>query len=190
MRTIAQSTYLIVRADNEIIPSSRPFTAYLQEHGPDFAAFLFHEHYVWNSARLRTAYGTIEIRPACQQPWPEHMAAMALSVGLIEMAAPIMEYVQTALGEEYWSIMRTYHRQVIARGLAAPQPAPEFLRKLVCMAETGLRQRGQGEEKFIKPIFDRLDRHLNPAQRARRIFQSDGLASLLAYTAVRPQIVA
>lgn len=190
VRTIAQSTYLIVRADNEIIPSSRPFTAYLQEHGPDFAAFLFHEHYVWNSARLRTAYGTIEIRPACQQPWPEHMAAMALSVGLIEMAAPIMEYVQTALGEEYWSIMRTYHRQVIGRGLAAPQPAPEFLRKLVCMAETGLRQRGQGEEKFIKPIFDRLDRHLNPAQRARRIFQSDGLASLLAYTAVRPQIVA
>ena len=89
VHTMAQSTYLIVRADNEIIPSSRPFTDYLREHGPDFDAFLFHEHYIWNSARLRTAYGTIEIRPACQQPWPEHMAAMALSVGLIEAAAPI-----------------------------------------------------------------------------------------------------
>jgi hypothetical protein len=117
------------------------------------------------------------------------MAAMALSVGLIEMAAPIMAYVQTALGEEYWTIMRTYHRQVIARGLAAPQPAPEFLRKIVGLAEAGLQQRQQGEEKFLKPIFDRLERHMNPAQQARRIFQSDGLPGLLAHTAIRPHIV-
>jgi gamma-glutamylcysteine synthetase len=189
VRTMAQSTYLIVRADNEIIPSSRPFTDYVRKHGPDFAAFLFHEHYIWNSARLRTSYGTIEIRPACQQPWPEHMAAMALSVGLIEAAEPIMDYVQTSLGADYWTLMRTYHRQVIEKGLAAPQPAPDFLRQIVLMAEEGLRARRQSEEVLLKPIFDRLDRRLNPAQRARGIFQSDGMAGLLAHTAIRPHAI-
>lgn len=190
VRAMAQSTYLIVRADNEIIPSSRPFTDYLAEHGADFEAFLFHEHYIWNSARLRTAYGTVELRPACQQPWPEHMAAMALSVGLVEQAAPIMAYVQSALGENYWATMRTYHRQVIDRGLAAPQPALNFLRTIIQLAEAGLQQRGQNEESLLKPIIDRLNRQLNPAQRVRRIFQNDGMAGLLAHTAIRPQAIA
>lgn len=189
VQTMAQSTYLIVRADNEIIPSSRPFTDYLREHGPDFEAFLFHEHYIWNSARLRTKYGTLEIRPACQQPWSEHMAAMALSVGLVEAAQPIMDYVQTTLGVDYWHSMRTYHQQTIAKGLVAPQPARNFLRTIVLLAETGLRQRGQGEERWLKPIFDRLDRGLNPAQRVRKIFQNQGATGLLSYTAIRPQAV-
>ncbi|CAN5806629.1 hypothetical protein BH10CHL1_BH10CHL1_31480 [soil metagenome] len=189
VRTMAQSTYLIVRADNEIIPSSRPFTSYLREHGPDFEAFLFHEHYIWNSARLRTHYGTLEIRPACQQPWSEHMAAMALSVGLIEAAQPIMDYVQTALGEAYWSIMRTFHQQAIAKGLAAPQPARNFLRTIILLAEAGLQRRGQGEERWLRPIFDRLELGLNPAQRIRKIFQTHGNTGLLSHTAIRPNTV-
>ncbi|MCB0189255.1 MAG: hypothetical protein KDE31_33525, partial [Caldilineaceae bacterium] len=71
VRTVSQANYLIARSAGEVIPVNRPFTEYLQAHGPDYPAFLYHEHYIWNSARLRAAYGTIEIRPACQQPWPE-----------------------------------------------------------------------------------------------------------------------
>jgi gamma-glutamylcysteine synthetase len=186
VNTVSQATYLIHRADNMVIPTSRPFTDYLMEHGPDFAAFLFHEHYLWNSARVRTAYGTLELRPACQQPWAEHMAAMALSVGLIEAATPIMAYVVDVLGQEYWSILRAYHRQSITYGLAAAQPSPDFLITLVRLAERGLKQRGQGEEYLLLPIFDRLYRRQNPAQRARAIFQNDQLSGLLAHTAMRP----
>lgn len=186
VRTMSQATYLILRADNEVIPSSQPFTDYLRQHGPDFAAFLFHEHYIWNSARARTAYGTLEIRPACQQPWPEQMAAMALSVGLVEAAAPIMVYIQERLGADYWSILRQFHRQAIALGLAAPQPTPNFLPTVVQYAQEGLRRRGQGEEHLLQPIFDRLYRRLNPAQQIRRIFQNDGLRGLLSAAAVRP----
>lgn len=189
VHTVAQATHLVVQADTTVIPSSRPFTAYLQEHGADFAAFLFHEHYLWHSARLRTNYGTIELRPACQQPWGEHMAAMALSVGLIEAAAPIDGYIQAELGPEYWSLLRLYHRQVIARGLAAPQPAPHFLRTIVGLAEKGLQQRGQGEEQLLQPIWNRLERRENPAQRARRIYQADGLHRLLAELAIRPSVI-
>lgn len=190
VRTMSQWTYLIARTDNEVIPHSQPFIEHLRTHGPDFGAFLFHEHYIWNSARLRTNYGTMEIRPACQQPWPEHMAAMALSVGLIEAVEPIMAYVQEELGEDYWSTMRTYHRQVIKHGLAAPQPAHNFLETIVHYADWGLQQRSQEEESLLRPIQRRLERGQNPAQRVRSVFQIDGLRGLLAHTAIRPGMVA
>ncbi|MEZ4736331.1 MAG: glutamate-cysteine ligase family protein [Caldilineaceae bacterium] len=189
VRTIALATYLIARAGGEVIPVSHPFSDYLRTHGPDFAAFLFHEHYIWNSARLRSAYGTIEIRPACQQPWPEQMAAMSLSVGLIEAATTIDTYVQEALGSNYWSIMRTYHQQAIRFGLAAPQPAPHFLETIVELATIGLQQRGHGEEELLTPIHNRLYRRLNPAQQNRRIFDFEGITGVLKYASIYPGAV-
>lgn len=186
VETVAQSTHLIYHADQEVVPGSRPFTDYLLEQGADFDAFLFHEHYVWNSARLRVAYGTVEIRPACQQPWGEHMAAMALILGLVEAGHEIDAYIQATLGPDYWSTLRTYHGQAIAQGLYAPQPVAGFLDQVVTLAERGLQARGRGEESFLSPIYDRLSRRENPAQRARRIFQIDGMAGLLRWTAIRP----
>ncbi|RIK43459.1 MAG: hypothetical protein DCC55_05725 [Chloroflexi bacterium] len=186
IRTVSEATYLIMRTENEVVPSSRPFSDYLCEQGPDFPAFLFHEHYIWNSARLRTVHGTIEVRPACQQPWSERMAAMALTVGMVEAMPAITAYIRDALGEEYWPILRTYHQQAIKYGLAAPQPAPKFLYTIVNYAEEGLRRRGQKEDRFLSPIHDRLYRGQNPAQRARSIFQIDGLRGLLTHTAIRP----
>ncbi|MEZ4862121.1 MAG: glutamate-cysteine ligase family protein [Caldilineaceae bacterium] len=189
VRTVAQSTYLIVRAGGEIIPSSRPFTEYLREHGPDYPAFLFHEHYIWNSARLRTAYGTLEIRPACQQPGNEQMAAMALAVGLMEAAPAIDGYIQNVLGERYWSILRTYHQQVTRVGLTAPQPAPDFLPTMVDFATQGLARRGHGEEVLLTPIENRLLRRQNPGQRARQVYDLDGMAGLLDYATIRPTTI-
>jgi gamma-glutamylcysteine synthetase len=185
VRTLAQPTYLIMQAGGEVVPSSRPFSAYLAENGPDFQAFLFHEHYIWNSARLRAAYGTLEVRPACQQPWGEHMAAAALILGLAEASHAVLGYIEDTLGVGYWHQMRVYHQQVIRYGLAAPQPGPEFLAEIVQRAQAGLAARGLGEETLLAPIWSRLHRRQNPAQRARAIFQADGLAALLPAAAVR-----
>jgi len=208
VETMSETTYLIVRDDNEIIPSSRPFSDYLAEHGPDYDAFLFHEHYMWNSARLRAAYGTIEIRPACQQPWanpvpgsafhgiaeetgaPPHMAAAALGLGLIEAAGEIQAYVEGRLGPDYWSIMQTYHAQSIRHGLRAPQPAPDFLARILALAEAGLQRRGMDEERLLVPLWRRLDRRLNPAQQARTVYRAEGMDGLLAHTAIRPGMMA
>jgi len=189
IHVVAQSTYLIVQEGGEIIPSRRPFSDYLREHGPDFDAFLYHEHYIWNSARLRSTYGTIEIRPACQQPWSEQMAAAALTVGLMEAVPEIDAYIQDELGQAYWSIMQTYHQQAIRHGLAAPQPAPNFLATLVTLAEKGLQQRGYGEERLLTPIQNRLLRRQNPAQRARQVYANDGMQGLLRYAAIHPEVM-
>ena len=42
-----------------------------------FSDFLYHEQYILNSSRPRSAQGTIELRSACQQPASAHMAATA-----------------------------------------------------------------------------------------------------------------
>ncbi|MFQ5921775.1 MAG: glutamate-cysteine ligase family protein, partial [Anaerolineales bacterium] len=57
-----------------------------------FKAFLWHEHYVWNSARPRVAHSTIEVRPACQQPPSELMASSALILGLVEALTDVQAY--------------------------------------------------------------------------------------------------
>ncbi|MCB9140003.1 MAG: hypothetical protein H6642_16800 [Caldilineaceae bacterium] len=182
--TLAESTYLIVRDEQEIYPSSEPFSAYLARNGPDYDAFLFHDHYIWNSARLRAQYGTIEIRPACQQPWNEHMAASALGLGLVEGMARIAPMVEAQLGPACWTIMEEYHRQVTRYGLRAGEPVPGFLTAVLDGVETALFERGFGEERLLAPLRRRLERRLNPAQEARRVFRSDGMAGLLRHAAV------
>jgi len=186
--TLAQSTYLIAKAGGEVVPSAQPFTDYLREHGPDFAAFLFHDHYIWNSARLRATYGTLEVRPSCQQPWRSHMATAALILGLIEAMPAAYPWLQEELGPQWWETMRVYHRQAIRFGLNAPQPAPDLLRRLVTLAEGALAARGYGEERLLAPIWRRLDLGVNPAQRVRAIFTVDGMRGLLNHVTVRPQV--
>ena len=123
-----------------------------------FDAFLLHDHYVWHSARLRTAYGTVEMRPACQPPPHEAMAAAALYTGLVEGHRQIAEYVQAALAPPQeqtlsgcWPRMEQYHRQVIRAGLAAPEPAPGFLAEILALTEAALARRGYGEERMLRP---------------------------------------
>ncbi len=186
VRRTAQATHLIRKADNLVLPGRRPFAEYLREQGADYEAFLFHEHYVWNSARARAAYGTLELRPACQQPWREQMAAAALGVGLVEAHAAIAADLDALFGAQTWETMRTWHRQVIRQGLAAPLPVPELPATLLGRAEEGLRSRGFGEERLLAPLYERLERRENPAQRMRRLVRSDGLPALLAAAAIRP----
>ncbi|MCS6828285.1 MAG: glutamate-cysteine ligase family protein [Caldilinea sp.] len=184
--TISQATYLIARAGGEIVPSSIPFTEYLRKHGADYPAFLFHEHYIWNSARLRAAYGTLEMRPACQQPWPETMAAAALNLGLIEAELSIHPMIVDMLGETYWTQMQSYHQLAIRYGLDAPQPSPDFLERILTSAEEALTARGFGEERLLMPLWRRLERRQNPAQRVRLIFRREGMDGLLNHTTIRP----
>lgn len=182
--TMARPTHLIMREGGQVIPSVRPFAEHLLEHGVDYEAFLFHEHYIWNSARLRAAYGTLELRPACQQPWSEHMAVAALELGLVEAQPAAEAFMRAVLGETYWQRMHVYHQQAIRFGLAAPQPAPDFLITLVQLAEQALIARRFGEEILLAPIWSRLERGENPAQRMRTIFQADGMAGLVAQATI------
>ena len=197
---------LLYREGERLLPDGRPFAEVLRAdfgmtgseganlpHGC-FDAFLLHDHYIWHSARLRTAYGTVELRPACQQPPHELMAATALYLGLVEGREEITDYMQTALapaGEERgnphplsecWPRMRQYHEKVVRAGLAAPEPVPGFLAGILELVAAALLRRGYGEERMLTPLWQRLEQRENPAQRVRRVFAEEGLVGLIEFS--------
>ncbi|MDR7522107.1 MAG: glutamate-cysteine ligase family protein [Armatimonadota bacterium] len=176
---ICGQTCYVLRDSTGFAPYGRPFTSYLATHGPDLDAYLWHEHYTWNSARPRAHHATIEIRPACQQPPDEGLAAAALSLGLVEAWPRAWAFVCDRLGPDVWPAMEAYREDAVRRGLRAREPVLGLLAGLVDLCEDALRRRGRGEEEFLRPIRRRLEARLLPADRAVRLFRSGGLRALI-----------
>jgi gamma-glutamylcysteine synthetase len=192
VRRLARQPFLVRVRDGAYQPMDGAFidVATAGEPPPDedavFTDFLMHEHYIWNSARPRSAHGTIELRSACQQPLPEHMAAAALNVAIICAAPTLAAHLEATFGADTWPVMRAWHRGAVAQGLAAPEPAPGLIAELLDLCEAGLRARGRGEEVHLAPLRRRLAARENPAQAALRIWGETGLPGLVAHTARRP----
>jgi gamma-glutamylcysteine synthetase len=162
---------------------NRPFDEYLRKHGPDLDAYLWHEHYTWNSARPRANNSTIEIRPVCQQPPEEALAAAALSLGFVEALTDAKAFLWDLFPADPWPPLRRYRAAATLDGLRAPEPAPAFLEGCLRIAEKGLRTRGRGEEAFLTPLWARLDRRITPAERNREAFRAGGMEALVRATA-------
>ena len=161
-----------------------PFADYLRarpslEPEAAYEEFLFHEHYVWPSARPRARIGTLEIRPACQQPPGSAWVPSALALGLVEAADEVASYFEGELGGGYWDALLRYRERAVRHGLDAREPAPGFLKTLLDLADRGLRRRSRDEEVFLAPAFERLERCSGPASRARAALESGGIEGLL-----------
>jgi gamma-glutamylcysteine synthetase len=167
-----------------------PFTDYLRggasARDPEAAydEFLFHEHYIWPSARPRAKIGTLEIRPACQLPAGSTWVPSALALGLVEAADEVESYLESELGERCWDALLRYRELAVRHGLDAPEPAPRFLETLLELVDGGLRRRGREEEAFLAPVYDLLDRGSGPASRARKLFGEGGIAALAEETSL------
>ena len=144
-----------------------------------FSDFLHHEHYVWHSARPRSAHATLELRAACQQPPREHMAAAALGVAMVQAAPQLAQLVAERLGSDPWAVMRSWHPAVIDEGLAVTEPVPGLLADVLSCCYAALRARGRGEQRFLDPLGARLDARINPAQASHAAFEAGGLHALL-----------
>ncbi len=156
-----------------------PFADWIADHGPDFEAFLLHEHYIWNSARPRHRQGTVELRAACQQPPDSPHAAAALHLGLVEARPALEALLRRHFGDDPWTPLRRWHAEVVRDGLAAPEPIEGLLASVLEACGEALAVRGRGEERELDPLWDRLERRENPAQEARRILDTAGLEVLL-----------
>ena len=180
----AHPCYVLKQPDGSLTQYNRPFAGYVAKHGASLDDYLWHEHYTWNSARARVEHSTIEIRPACQQPKAESMAATALSLGFVEAHEAIAEYVTRTLGANPWPAMLRYRKSAVRAGAHAEEPARGFLKALVQLAEDGLRSRRQSEERYLEPIWDRLNRRRTPGDIARDLFQRRGMAALIEQLAL------
>ncbi len=178
-----QTCYVLPRG-GRFVRYGRPFTSYLAAHGPGlnadvWDAYLWHEHYIWNSARPRAQHATIEVRPACQQPPDEPLAAAALSLGLVEALPHVRAFVGDLLGPDPWPAMTAYCREVVRYGPRAREPRARLLAGLVDLAGKALRRRRRGEERFLQPIHRRLEARSVPADRAAALFRKGGVAALI-----------
>lgn len=180
---ISALPYLLRRQDAHLLPDGRPFREVLARGEADFAAFLLHDHYIWHSARLRVAHATLELRPACEQPPQEQMAAAALYLGIVEATPTLQSYVDDLFGAQAWTILRSYHGEAARHGLSAPEPAPNFLSTVINIVENVLKTRGYGEEILVQPLWQRLERRQNPAQQTRVLFAQRGMDALLEHYA-------
>jgi glutamate--cysteine ligase len=180
--------YLMHRDGALNVPYTGTFRQWLdaapRTDGEALADWLWHEHYIWNSARPRSAHGTVELRSPCQQPWGEHMAAAALGAGVVEAHVEIARFLDDRLGDP-WPAMRAWHRRAVASGLAADEPAPGLIAGVLERARDGLVRRGKGEETLLDPLFGRLERRRNPAQDALAAFERGGVAALVQLVRVR-----
>lgn len=165
MEQLCKQRHLMHRENGQYIIREGTFFSYLEEHGYNFDAFLFHEHYIWNSARLRSAHGTIEFRSACQQPHDEHMAVAALSLGLVQSAHSLLPWIRTTLGENHWKVLQAYGHKVMKEGLEAAEPAEGFVAHVLTTCEGALQERGFGEEVYMSSLWKRWKERMNPAQR-------------------------
>ena len=182
IRYLCDYRSFILRDGDKYKQFNKPFTNHLTASAQPpnaFSDFLFHEHYIWNSARARVAVSTIEVRPACQQPPSEPFAANALILGWVEALPQVVAYFDDTLGNKTWDVMRVYRRAVVRDGLRTREPIPGMIRVLVEIAEDGLVRRGHGEEKFLLPVWKRIERRESPGMHARKLFEREGMQGLL-----------
>lgn len=138
---------------------------------PEVEDILYHSNCAWFNTRISPKYGTIESRISCQQPPQETLVVTALVLGIVEN----IEEAENLLNRYSWdewkrfrfdAIRHTLQAEILeAKGLSL---VAEFTR----IAETGLRKRGLGEEKFLEPAFKRIEERSTPADRAIHAFQT------------------
>lgn len=174
------------RGGEAYLSDGRPFAEHMAGMDAEemWRAFTVHDHYVWHSARPRSRQGTIEVRCACQQPWDQHMSVAALSLGLVCAGQELAVFIQSQLGPDAWTVMRRWHGEVIRDGLAATEPVDGFILGVLERARGALRGRGQKEAPLLDPLFRRLERRENPAQRMRGMLSDQGIASVIEHARI------
>jgi len=115
-----------------------------------------------------TFRGTVEFRSVCTQPIRDSMSVAAFHLGLKEALGDLEELINND------DVI--YHKGYTAgelRKLLVQDDLPSFIdrdelcrltRDVVDIARSGLENRGIGEEKFLRPLYERIKKHSNPGK--------------------------
>lgn len=144
---------------------------------PDVNDIDLHDTFNWFSARL-SKYCTVENRANCQQPPDDIMAIPALTLGLVEN----LEESQSFLREYDWDMLRDFRLEAIKVGPRAEVDGLDvalICRGMLQMAKRGLASRGMGEERYLEPLWERLEERTCPALECRELFESGGTEALI-----------
>ncbi len=136
-----------------------------------------HNTFFWHDARI-SRYFTIENRLNDQQPYDEMIVVPALTTGLIENLDEAQEY----LVQFDWDMLRAMRNNAIHHGFEASINGKQIIdqcKEMLDIARDGLVKRNLGEEKYVQPLYDRIENKTNPANKAEQLFRSEGLDSFI-----------
>ena len=137
-----------------------------------FREYLFHSHYNWNSARLRPATGTIEMKASCQLPPAIDGASSALYLGLIEGIDDLYPLLSKLFAHS-----KELYLDACLKGMADVDIS--LIRQVLDICSQSLSDRGREENLLLEPMYRILDARENPGQKVRNIFQTEGLMNAI-----------
>ncbi|MFH1712655.1 MAG: glutamate-cysteine ligase family protein [Candidatus Jacksonbacteria bacterium] len=105
---------------------------------------------------LKTLY--LEIRPCDSAPQGEETAPAALSLGILSNLSKAKQLYH----DLSWLKWRQIKKLAMLTSMETLQLYP-ILKKLLEIAQNGLKLREQGEEKFLEPLWRRLKKNQSPA---------------------------
>ncbi len=115
-----------------------------------------------------TFRGTVEFRSVCTQPIRDSMSVAAFHLGLKEK----LDDLEELINDDNVIYRRGYTAGEL-RKLLIQDELPEFIdgndlckltKDVVDLAGCGLKERGIGEEIFLKPLYQRIKKHSNPGK--------------------------
>lgn len=120
-----------------------------------------------------TFRGTIEFRSVCCQPIRDRMTVAAFHLGLNSKVKEL-KYI---LDNDNVIYHRGYSADEL-RKMFVKRHLPEFVnekdlkrltKQILDLSGEGLKERGFGEEKYLKPLYERLEEGRNPAEKVLQL---------------------
>ena len=115
-----------------------------------------------------TFRGTIEFRSACCQPIEDVMSVSAFHLGLLnnlEKLKEILDNDRTLYHRGYnASELRKLFNRINWPENFNQENVYSQVKKIIDLAKEGLQQRRLGEEKFLEPLYERIEKRTNPAK--------------------------
>lgn len=115
-----------------------------------------------------TFRGTIEFRSACCQPIGDVMTVAAFHLGLLGKTDRLEKLI-----DEDSSIYHNGYNAAELRRQLVRRELPSYINqdelyslaeKVLDICRLGLEERGEGEEKYLAPLYDRVKKRTNPAK--------------------------
>ncbi len=114
-----------------------------------------------------TFRGTIEYRSVCCQPLDDVMTVSAFHVGLVEK----VDELDKLLEEDHVLYHHSYTASELRKmfnmrelpGFVSEDDVYALAKTVIDLAAEGLKERGYGEEVFLEPLYDRIEKRENPA---------------------------
>lgn len=173
------TTCILSKEEDEWGIPNKPFREFVEGLSDEkiFEAFCVHEGSIWFCSRPRV-FGTMEVRPACIQPWKERMTLPAFSMGLIENWKEGEAFIK----DFEWKELPELRQRSVREGFQIElhgKPISAFLEDLLKIVQKGLESRGQNEGQYLEPLFERVHDQKSPADRALEWFDKGGIPLVL-----------